>query len=228
MNHRFALLALPMMIALTAAAPAPRAGRAAPSRPPAAAPQPLPDLVRVVLTTEYGVIEVELDAKRAPISSANFLRYVDQRRFDGIVFYRAMKLPWGDPPNGLIQTGARGEPKRVLKPIAHEPTDRTGILHKAGTLSMARYAPGTATGDFSILLSDMPGLDANPAAADAEGKAGYAAFGRVISGMEVVRRIYDAPLSATKGDGVMRGQMLERPVRVLTARRAPATPAKPN
>lgn len=192
--------------------------------------------MRVVLTTEYGAIEIELDAKRAPISSANFLRYVDQRRFDGIVFYRAMKLPWGDPPNGLIQTGARGDPKRVLKPIAHEPTDRTGILHKAGTLSMARYAPGTATGDFSILLSDMPGLDANPAAADAEGKAGYAAFGRVVSGMEVVRRIYDAPLSTTKDEGIMRGQMLERPVRMLTARRASiqrpaaggATPAKPN
>lgn len=231
MSRRFALLALPLLIALTAAAPAPRSGRAAPPRPPAAAPQPLPDLVRVVLTTEYGPIEIELDAKRAPISSANFLRYVDQRRFDGIVFYRAMKLPWGDQPNGLIQTGARGDPKRVLKPIAHEPTDRTGILHKAGTLSMARFAPGTATGDFSILLSDMPGLDANPAAADVEGKAGYAAFGRVVSGMDVVRRIYDAPLSATKGDGVMRGQMLERPVRVLTARRAtvlrPATAASP-
>jgi peptidyl-prolyl cis-trans isomerase A (cyclophilin A) len=237
MYPRFALLALPLMIALTAAAPAPRAGRSVTPRPPATTPQPLPELVRVVLTTEYGPIEVELDAKRAPLSSANFLRYVDQRRFDGIVFYRAMKLPWGEPPNGLIQTGARGDPKRVLRAIAHEPTSQTGILHKAGTLSMARFAPGTATGDFSILLSDMPGLDANPAANDAEGKAGYAAFGRVVSGMEVVRRIYDAPLSATKGDGVMRGQMLERPVRVLTARRAPlvrlaptagATPARPN
>ena len=112
------------------------------------------------------------------------------------------------------------DPKRVLRPIAHEPTDHTGILHKAGTLSMARFAPGTASGDFSIMLADMPGLDANPAAADPDGKAGYAAFGRVVGGMEVVRRIYDAPLSPTKGDGIMRGQLLERPVRVLTARRA--------
>ena len=69
--------------------------------------------------------------------SLNFLRYVDQRRFDGTVFYRAMRLPWGDQPNGLIQAGTRGDPRRELPPIAHEPTSQTGVLHKAGAISMA-------------------------------------------------------------------------------------------
>lgn len=210
MNRRFALLALPLMLALLAAAP-PR------SRP--VPPAPLPDLVTVVLTTELGPIELELDHKRAPVTVSNFVRYVDQKRFDGMVFYRAMRLTWGEQPNGLIQTGVRGDPKRVLRAIAHEPTDQTGILHKAGSLSMARFAPGTANGDFSILLSDQPGLDANPAATDPEARAGYAAFGRVTSGMDIVRRIFDSPISPTLGTGVMRGQMLAKPVKVLTARR---------
>lgn len=213
MNRRFVLFALPLMAALVAAAP---------PRPRIPAPAPLPDTVRVVLTTELGAIELELDHKRAPITVANFVRYVDQKRFDGIVFYRAMRLAWGEQPNGLIQTGTRGDPKRVLRPIAHEPTDRTGILHKAGTLSMARFAPGTATGDFSIMLSDQPGLDANPAATDPDARAGYAAFGRVTAGMDVVRRIFDSPISPTLGQGAMKGQMLAKPIRVIAARRLPA------
>lgn len=151
MNRRFAIAALPLILVATAsslgAAPARR------SAPPA----PLPDLVRVAMNTEVGTIVLELDAKRAPITVRNFVRYTDERRFDGIVFYRAMRLAWGEQPNGLIQTGTRGDPRRELPPIAHEPTSQTGILHKAGTLSMARWAPGTAKGDFSILLSDMPG-----------------------------------------------------------------------
>ncbi len=215
MNRRFALLALPALFALAAATP-PR------SRP---APAPLPDLVLVTLNTELGPIELELDHKRAPITVANFVRYVDQRRFDGIVFYRAMRLTWGEQPNGLIQTGTRGDPKRVLRGIAHEPTSQTGILHKAGSISMARFAPGTATGDFSILLSDQPGLDADPASTDPERRAGYAAFGRVTKGMDVVRKIYDAPINPALGDGVMKGQMLAKPVRVLTVRRTMPAPA---
>jgi peptidyl-prolyl cis-trans isomerase A (cyclophilin A) len=216
MNRRFALLVFPLMFALTAATP-PRA------RP---APAPLPDLVLVTLTTELGPIELELDHKRAPITVANFVRYVDQRRFDGIVFYRAMRLTWGEQPNGLIQAGTRGDPKRVLRGIAHEPTSQTGLLHKAGSLSMARFAPGTATGDFSIMVSDQPGLDADPASTDPDRRAGYAVFGRVTKGLDVVRKIYDAPINPALGEGVMKGQMLAKPVRVLTARRV-ITPALP-
>ena len=215
MNRRRALASLCALLLLAgAAAPAPR-------RP---APEKLPDAMQLAMTTEAGAIVVELDLKNAPITARNFLRYADQRRFDGIVFYRAMRLAWGEQPNRLIQAGTRGDPRRVLPPIAHEPTSQTGILHKAGTLSMARWAPGTANGDFSILLSDMPGLDADPASENPDLQAGFATFGRVVSGMDVVRRIWDAPLSPIAGEGILKGQMLEKPVRILTVRRLAATP----
>ena len=214
MNRRFALAALPLLFALTAAKPAPRT------------PAPLPDLVRVAITTELGTIAVDLDARRAPFTVRNFVRYADQRRFDGTVFYRVMRLAWGEQPNGLIQAGTRGDAKRELAPIAHEPTSQTGVLHKAGAISMARFAPGSAKGDFSILLSDMPGLDADPASANPELQAGFAAFGQVSSGMDVVRKIYDVPLSPTAGQGVLKGQMIAKPVRILTVRRVPI-PAAP-
>lgn len=180
------------------------------------APPPAP-LVRVVLTTSLGAITLELDRGHAPITTANFLRYVDQRRFDGTVFYRTMKL---GERQGLVQGGTQQNPKRVLKPIAHEPTNLTGIRHVAGTISMARWAPGTANGDFSILVSDMPALDANPGGTG--DTAGYAAFGHVVEGMEVVIKLLDSPTSPTLGEGFMKGQMIAAPVRILTARRAPS------
>lgn len=214
MQRRFVLSALPILtLALAAAAPA--------SRPPA--PAPLADAVRVALTTEKGVITVELDAKHAPITAANFLRYVDQRRFDGIPFYRSMHLAWGTPPNGLIQAGVR-DPRRLLPPIAHEPTSQTGLTHKAGAVSMARAAVGTARSDFTIMLSDMSGLDADPKAATPDAQAGYAVFGQVVGGMDVVRAIFDSPRSPTLGEGVMKGQMLAPQIRILTARRVAAAP----
>lgn len=214
MKNRFALFAAPLMLALTAAAPAPKDA-------------PVPDTARVTMTTEMGTIVVELDGKNAPLTTANFLRYADQKRFDGITFYRAMHLAGATEPSGLIQAGTQGDPKRTMKPIAHEPTSATGILHKAGTISMARHAPGTAAGDFFILLSDMPSLDADQASANPELAAGFAAFGHVVEGMDVVQRIWNAPLSPTKGVGVMKGQMLEPPIRVVTVRRVPAVPANP-
>lgn len=175
---------------------------------------------RVALVTELGTIELELDGAHAPVSTANFLRYVDAKRFDGITFYRAMHLAWGDQPNGLLQGGQR-DPRRLFPPIAHEPTSQTGLSHKAGAISMARNAPGTATADFSIMLSDLTSLDADPKSSDPEAQAGYAVFGKVTSGMDVVRKIWDSPISATLGEGGMRGQMLEAPVKILIARRMP-------
>jgi peptidyl-prolyl cis-trans isomerase A (cyclophilin A) len=176
----------------------------------------------VVLKTELGDIVIALETERAPVTAANFLRYADEKRFDGIVFYRTMRLDWGEQPNGLIQAGTQMDPKRVLPPIAHEPTSTTGVKHLVGTISMARYEPGSATGDFSIMLSPQPGLDADPAGEDAERRAGYAAFGRVVEGMEVVRAIFDAPVDPDKGEGVMKGQMLAQPVKILSVRRAEA------
>ncbi len=219
LTRRFALLA-PLAVLLIAAAPVKKRA-AAPPAYPAPSKAALPDKVRVRLTTEMGPIVVELDVARAPASATNFVRYAETKRFDGIVFYRAMHLAWGEQPNGLIQAGTRGDPRRNLPPIAHEPTNVTGILHKAGTLSLARLAPGTAAGDFSIMVSDQPGLDAQPEATDPEAKAGYAAFGQVVEGMDVVKAIYAAPISETEGEGIMRGQMLAKPVKILTARRLP-------
>ncbi len=191
----------------------------------------------MALTTSAGIITLELEAKRAPLTTANFLRYVDQKRFDGTVFYRAMKLDWASGPAGLIQGGTQNDPKRVLKPIAHEPTSLTGLHHDVGAISMARYAPGTATGDFSIMVADMRGLDANPANKD--DPAGYAVFGKVSEGMDIVTKIYNSPISLTLGQGFMKGQMIAAPVKIISARRVvlavpaqaiaplPAPPPKP-
>lgn len=188
------------------------------------APSPVPEEhVYVALTTAAGVITLDLDKTRAPLTTANFLKYVDSGRLNGAVFYRAMHLGWSDEPSGLIQGGVRDSAK-LFPPVAHEPTSQTGILHKAGTISMARFAPGTATADFTILISDMPALDADPQAASEDARAGFAAFGRVAAGMDVVRSIWDMPRSATAGEGAMKGDMLAEPVRILSARRTVAPP----
>jgi len=176
----------------------------------------------VVIATELGDIVVALETERAPLTAANFLRYADEKRFDGIVFYRAMTLDWGEQPNGLIQAGTQWDPERILPPIAHEPTSATGVKHVAGAISMARNEPGTATGDFSIMLADMPSLDADPRAEEPDRRAGYAAFGRVIEGMDVVQAIFKAPTDPDEGEGWMKGQMLADPVRIVTVRRQAA------
>ena len=176
-------------------------------------------LATVVMKTELGDIVIALEIERAPVTAGNFLRYAEEKRFDGTVFYRAMRLDWDPQPNGLVQGGTQFDPARILPPIAHEPTSETGIRHLAGTISMARYAPGSATGDFAILLSPQPFLDADPASEDADRLAGFAAFGQVVEGMDVVRAIYDAPIDPAKGEGAMKGQMLARPVRIISVRR---------
>lgn len=183
-----------------------------------------PEVVPVVLETTMGDITVEVDIERAPVTAGNFLRYVDGKRLDGTVFYRAMRLDWGEQPNGLIQGGTQGNPKRVLPPIAHERTTATGLSHLRGALSMARYDPGTATGDFSIMLQTQPGMDADLDNADPAQRDGYAAFGYVVAGMDVVEAIHAAPTDPAKGEGWMKGQMLAEPVKIIRARRVVSTP----
>lgn len=183
------------------------------------APLPAPQTQLVVLETALGDITLAIETERAPVTAANFLRYVDQHRFDGTVFYRAMRLDWGEQPNGLIQAGTQNDPKRILPPIAHEPTTQTGLSHKAGAISMARFAPGTATGDFSIMVSDQPALDADPNGDTDDAKAGFAVFGHVVSGMDVVRRIFQQPTDPDKGEGWLKGQMLVQPVTITRAHR---------
>jgi peptidyl-prolyl cis-trans isomerase A (cyclophilin A) len=178
------------------------------------APPPLADKVRVRLETEAGAIVVELDGRHAPITTANFLAYVDRQRFDGITFYRAARTR-GAEGRGFIQGGIRRDYRRTLGPIAHEPTSATGLRHVDGAISMARAEGGAgAMGEFFITVGAMPSMDAD---ADDEG---FAAFGRVVEGMDVVRRILAAETVPNAGRGAMRGQMLTTPVRIVSARRA--------
>ncbi len=189
---------------------------AVPATAQEAPPAPAPATQRVTLTTGEGPIVLELETERAPVTAGNFLRYVDQKRLDGAAIYRAAKAP-NAPEYGLIQFGTRNDPKRTLKPIAHEPTTKTGISHKSGTISLARGAPGTGAGDFFIMVGDTPSLDADPT--QPGDNQGFAAFGRVVEGMELVTRILAAPTDPNKGDGVMKGQYLAAPVTIVSARR---------
>ncbi|WP_411289003.1 peptidylprolyl isomerase [Phenylobacterium sp.] len=179
-------------------------------------PAPKPP-VRVALTTALGVVVIEL-APSAPVSTANYLRYVDRKLYDGAAFYRASRPP-GSTANdyGLVQGGLQNDPKKVLAPIAHESTRKTGLTHKDGTISMGRHAPGSAQADWFICLGDQAYLDADPKDPKS---AGFAAFGQVVEGMEVIKQILVQPVSPTAGEGSMKGEMLVRPVRILTARRA--------
>jgi peptidyl-prolyl cis-trans isomerase A (cyclophilin A) len=198
MKHRF--LALIVCAALSAPAFA------------QTAPAPKEDLVSVAIDTSLGRIVVALDRGRAPITAGNFLHYVDTHRFDGENFYRTMHVGEG----GLIQGGITTDGRKLYAPIAHEPTSQTGLHNMAGTISMASAGPGTARADFFILLSDTPGFDASGPGGDANG---FAAFGHVTEGMDVVEKIHEAPVSATKGEGVMKGQMLDPQIKIIKVTR---------
>jgi peptidyl-prolyl cis-trans isomerase A (cyclophilin A) len=177
----------------------------------ASAPPPLAaaeDLVRVALDTDKGRIVLALDRGRAPITTANFLAYVDKKLFAGETFYRAFK--YGD--GGVVQGGARSAGKQ-LPTIAHEPTSKTGLSNKAWTIAMANAGAGTAGSDFFIMTTDIPAFDAKGS------DIGFAAFGKVIEGQDVVKAILASPVSPTKGDGSMRGQMLDPAVKIVKAGR---------
>lgn len=172
-----------------------------------------PQEVRVQLHTSEGDILIALEMARAPVSAGNFLRYVEAGRLDGSEFYRAMHTA---SDAGLVQGGVR-DPRKLFPPIAHEPTSQTGLSHVDGAVSVPRLAPGTARGDFTIMVGNQLYLDAGPGSGG-DG-LGYAVFGRVVEGMDVARKILAAPTSPTEGEGVMRGQMLEPRVRIIAARR---------
>ncbi|MBI1404775.1 MAG: peptidylprolyl isomerase [Caulobacter sp.] len=174
-----------------------------------------PGVVRLIMTTGEGPLVLELYGDKAPITVANFLRYVDAGLYNRGEIYRASQAP-GAPEIGLVQGGAR--PGKLFPPIAHESTAMTGLTHVDGTLSMARGALGTATSDFFIICGGAPYLDARP---DGAGDgAGYAAFGQVVEGMEIVRRILEMPKTQEAENPVMKGQMLAAPVPIITTVRA--------
>lgn len=172
---------------------------------------PEPAVVRVRLITAAGNITLALDARRAPLTVANFMRYVDDGRFEGTEFYRTARRR-SDPRFGLVQGGIGTDARRILPSVPLERTDRTGIRHSDGAISMAHGEnPDSAAGNFSIMVGDNPGLNASPTS------PGFAAFGKVIGGMDVVRRILAMPSGG--GRGVMRGQMIVKPVRILRTER---------
>jgi peptidyl-prolyl cis-trans isomerase A (cyclophilin A) len=150
---------------------------------------------RVALRTELGKIVIELYPEKAAVTVANFLCYVDENRFDDACFYRVVRMdnqPNNDEKIEVIQGGLKDdEHPQSLPAIDHETTAQTGILHKDGVISMARNEPGSASSEFFICINDQPELDfsgkRNP-----DGQ-GFAAFGRVIEGMDVVKKVQSQP-----------------------------------
>jgi peptidyl-prolyl cis-trans isomerase A (cyclophilin A) len=214
LNRRAILAACLTLCAAPALAQAPMP---ATPPPPGAAPD-LGKTVRVDMVTSEGTIVLDLYPDRAPITVANFLKYVKTKRYDGMEIYRAVRTK-GAEDTGFIQGGVEKDPRRVLPPIKHEPTTQTGILHKDGTITMARTAPGTATADFVIMVGPSSYMDANPSAPG--DNLGYAAFGQVVEGMDVVKKIMAAPTGGHARNPVMQGQILDPPVKIISARVEP-------
>jgi peptidyl-prolyl cis-trans isomerase A (cyclophilin A) len=166
---------------------------------------------QVLIRTERGDITVEIYENEAPITASNFLRYVRDGRFDGATFYRTVRMD-NQPDNEVkieVIQGGLGEDEAGLglPAIEHETTAQTGLRHLDGTVSMARAEPGTASSEFFICIGDQPELDfggmRNP-----DGQ-GFAVFGRVISGMDVVRIIQKQPAE---------GQWLTPEIRITEVR----------
>jgi peptidyl-prolyl cis-trans isomerase A (cyclophilin A) len=168
----------------------------------------------VLVQTTRGDVVVEVDTARAPVTAKNFLRYVDARLYDGARFHRTVRLA-NQPAQAVrievIQAGL--SPSRARKgfpPIALERTSVTGLRHLDGAVSMARDGPDTATSDFFVCIGDQPSLDyGGPRNPDGQG---FAAFGRVVKGMSVVRKIHGAPAD---------GQNLTPPIVIRSMRRLP-------
>ncbi|SFQ25727.1 peptidylprolyl isomerase [Parafilimonas terrae] len=153
----------------------------------------------IEISTKFGDIEVELYPEQAPETVKAFLRYVDSGYYTNSAFYRVLRddeQPSNAPKSELIQGGLWKTNYKLsagLPGIKHETTTQTKILHKNGVISMARLEPGTANTEFFICVGDQPGFDYG-GANNADGQ-GYAAFGKVVKGMNVVYNIYDAPES---------------------------------
>ena len=177
-------------------------------------------LVQVEFVLASGRIGIAVDAARAPLSSADFLRYVDARRYDGGAFTRVVRPgnDHGRVPIAVVQGGARPG-SGGFGAIAHESTKLTGLRHLDGVVSLPRDGVGSASGaEFFVCIGDQPALDfAGGRNADGQG---FAAFARVVRGMELVRAIWRMDAGGASADAYTAGQMLRHPVSILSARRA--------
>ena len=169
-------------------------------------------IIPISMETELGPIQLELYPDRAPITVSNFLRYVDENRYEDFHFYRVVHMenqPDNDVKIEVIQGGLGFDKHPMELPtIIHETTDKTSIRHLNGTLSMARLEPGTASSEIFICINDQPELDysgkRNP-----DGQ-GFAAFGKVISGMDVIRKIQLLPETKQMLDKVVKVNSIQR------------------
>lgn len=174
--------------------------------------------VRVAMTTTLGDIVLEIDVVKAPLTAANFLALVDGEYYDGASFYRSVTYAndRGNPRIEVIQ-GGLGDRPAPLPPIDHESTKVSGLRHVDGAISMARGDVGTASSEFFICIGDQPGLDfgaeRNP------DRQGFAVFGRVVSGMDVVRRIQQQEAAGASDSEYTAGQILTNPVVISRMRR---------
>lgn len=174
--------------------------------------------VRVLMSTSEGNISIDLYLDKAPVTAGNFLALVDNGDLDGGSFYRVVNFENdnGNPKIEVIQ-GGLGDAGDGFDTIDHETTEQTGILHTDGVISMARGAVGTASTEFFICIGDQPGLDyGQPRNADGQG---FAAFGKVVTGMDVVRRINSLPADAPSESEYTKGQILVEPVAITRVRR---------
>lgn len=170
-----------------------------------------PATVRVRLVTSAGNIVLALDARRAPKTVANFMAYVDDGRLDGTLFYRSARRK-GNPAQGFVQGGIGTDARRMLPSPPLESTLQTGIRHLDATISMAHGPnPDGANCNFSIMVGPNPGLDAKA------NYRGFAAFGKVVTGMDVVKRMLAMPTGG--GRDAMKDQMILKPVQILRAER---------
>ena len=176
--------------------------------------------VRVRVQTELGDIVLELDPKRAPGTTANFLRYLDAGHYDGGTFHRTVKMdnqPESPVKIEVIQAGVNADrTKDGFPAIPLERTSVTGLAHKDGAVSMARGAPDSATSGWFICINDQPSLDFG-GARNPDGQ-GFAAFGRVVSGMDVVRKIQQAPSSSNRTSNT-EAQRLTPPIKIVKVSR---------
>jgi len=178
-----------------------------------------PPTAQVVLHTSLGDILLVLFVARAPRSAAAFLAAVATGYYEGGAFTRTVRPgnDHGSPNISVLQAESRtGLPARA--PVPHETTRQTGLRHQDGTVSLPRDAVGTATGaEFFICVGDQPALDFG-GLRNKDGQ-GFAAFGQVVAGMQLVRRIWQMPTSRTSDDAYTEGQMLARPVIITSAAR---------
>jgi peptidyl-prolyl cis-trans isomerase A (cyclophilin A) len=193
---------------------------------PAAGQSPPP--VRVVFETELGSITMEIDVAKAPITGSNFLKYVDGKFYDGGIVNRAVRPDNTTRKDVEIQViQFQVDPARSREqfpPIPLERTTVTGLTHVNGALSMARNGPDTARGSFSVMIGDQPSLDFG-GKRNADGQ-GFAVFGRVIEGMDVVRTIQAAPTAPPGTRGAYGSETLTPPIKVIRAYRVPASAAE--